>query len=243
MSAYLSRIGAERTDDLATLVRRHYLSVPFETLSIHLGEPIDTRPEALLDKLVRRRRGGFCHELNGGFAWLLEQLGYRVEFLGARVHSDTGDTHPLSHVALRVTDDGGRRLLDVGFGGFVVGPVDLARPDQRVIEQEDGDLEVFTPDDVPGYRVETRARARADFRPIVYWQSTHPDSHFTRNPTCSLATPDGGRNTLNGTRLIRTGPDGARTEEELSDGEALAAYRDLFGIVIDRLPTPLYPQL
>ena len=55
---YLARIGASADDDLATLTDRHYRAVPFENLSIHLGEPIDTRPQALFDKIVRRRRGG-----------------------------------------------------------------------------------------------------------------------------------------------------------------------------------------
>jgi N-hydroxyarylamine O-acetyltransferase len=51
VAEYLARIGARRDDDLATLTDRHYRSVPFESLSIHLGEPIDLRPEALFDKI------------------------------------------------------------------------------------------------------------------------------------------------------------------------------------------------
>ena len=45
-----------------------------------------------------------------------------------------------------------------------------------------------------------------------------------------------GRVTLSGRRLIRTRA-GERQESELgSDGEVLAAYRDLFGIRLDRVP-------
>jgi arylamine N-acetyltransferase len=39
--------------------------VPFENLSIHLAEPISLDERDLIDKIVRRRRGGFCYELNG----------------------------------------------------------------------------------------------------------------------------------------------------------------------------------
>ena len=70
---------------LRTLHAAHMLSVPFENLAIHLGEPIALGEEALYDKIVRRRRGGFCYELNGLFVWLLRQLGFSVTLLSARV--------------------------------------------------------------------------------------------------------------------------------------------------------------
>lgn len=240
---YLARIGASADDELATLVDLHYRAVPFENLSIHLGETIDIRPGALFDKIVRRRRGGFCYELNTLFGWLLDELGYDVRFLGARVHVGDGDSVPLAHEALSATgDDGVARLVDVGFGGFCVAALDLAGGSERVVPQADGDVEVHDADGGPGYRLDAREYARGDFEPTCYWMATHPDSQFTRGPTCSLPLAPAGRVTLAGTRLIRTAADGTRTEEDLSDGEALTAYRDVFGIVLDRLPVPLYPS-
>jgi arylamine N-acetyltransferase len=50
--------------------------------------------KALYDKIVRRRRGGFCYELNGLFAWLLRQLGFTVTLLSARVAQADGDFSP-----------------------------------------------------------------------------------------------------------------------------------------------------
>src|SRR5579859_5767590 len=52
---------------LRTLHEAHLLAVPFENLSIHYGQPIILEAAALYDKIVRRRRGGFCYELNGLF--------------------------------------------------------------------------------------------------------------------------------------------------------------------------------
>src|SRR5215469_17119584 len=49
---------------LRTLHEAHLLAVPFENLSIHYGQPIFLEDQALYDKIVRRRRGGFCYELN-----------------------------------------------------------------------------------------------------------------------------------------------------------------------------------
>jgi N-hydroxyarylamine O-acetyltransferase len=240
---YLARFGAHPHDDLATLTDRHYRAVPFESLSIHLDEPIDLRPEALFDKIVRRRRGGFCYELNGLFGWLLAELGFDVAFLGARVHGRDRDTVPLAHLALRVTgDDGIARLTDVGFGGFCVPALELAGGSVQVVPQPDGDVEVHAPDGGPGYRLDARPYARDDFAPTCYWAATHPDSGFTGGPTCTVPLSPAGRVTLSGNRLIRTAADGTRTEDDLSDGEALSAYRDLFGIVLHRLPVPLHPR-
>lgn len=237
VSAYLGRIGAHEDDDLAELADRHFRSVPFENLSIHLGEPIDLVPEALFDKIVHRRRGGFCFELNGLFAWLLAELGYDVRFLGGVVHTPAGDTAPLAHMAL--TADG--LLVDVGFGGFLVLPTALDEPSPRIDPQPDGDVEVRGPGGDPGYRLELRERSRADFGPTCHWTATHPDSGFTHGPTCSLPTADGGRVTMAGSHRIVTAVDGTRTEDDLPDDEALAAYRDLFGIDLDRLPVALHP--
>ena len=81
------------------------------------------------------------------------------------------------------------------------------------------------------------ARARAGrLRPTCWWQQTSPDSHFTRSTICSRLTDDG-RISLSGRTLIRTSG-GSRTEEQLaSDDAVLAAYREHFGIALDRVPT------
>jgi N-hydroxyarylamine O-acetyltransferase len=249
-AAYLERIGATEpgppsAEGLALLQRAHLWAVPFENLSIHLGEPVVLEPAALVAKLVDRRRGGFCYELNGAFAELLRALGYRVSLLAARVFDGERPGPPFDHLALRVDLDE-PWLVDVGFGRFSLLPLRLeergAQPDPHgtvVISPygDHGELDVRL-DGVPQYRLDPRPYRLADFGPTCWWQTTSPQSHFTRSTTCSLLAPDGGRTTLSGTRLIRTAPDGGRTEEQLTDAGALSAYREHFGIVLDRLPTP-----
>lgn len=94
--AYLARLGiapGSATTDLAGLTllhERHPRTVPFENLSVHLGEPIFLAAAALVDKLTVRRRGWFCYELNGAFAALLTTLGFRVDLYEARVGPDGG---------------------------------------------------------------------------------------------------------------------------------------------------------
>ncbi len=106
-------------DTLRELHLRHLRTVPFENLSIHLGEEIVLDEKRLLDKIVAGRRGGFCYELNGAFGALLAALGYDVTLLAARVYGGGGRLGiPYDHLAaLRVrTVDGDDWLADVGFG-------------------------------------------------------------------------------------------------------------------------------
>jgi N-hydroxyarylamine O-acetyltransferase len=248
LDAYLARIGAARPAGpdaaaLRELQLRHLRALPFENLSIHLDEPIVLDPAALLDKLVRRRRGGFCYELNGAFADLLSTIGFDVTLLAARVFGEDGPGPPLAHLALRVDVDGdGPWLADVGFGRHSSYPLRLDPRDEqadpggtfRIAETADGDLDVIR-DGQPQYRLEPRPRSLADFEPTCWWQQTSPRSHFTRSPVCSLPTEDG-RLTLSDRTLIRT-TGKQREERTLSgDAEVLDAYRTWFGIVLDRLP-------
>ena len=252
LAAYLARIGMPCPSvldqgTLRDLHCAHLMAVPFENLSIHLGEPILLDEASLLDKIVRRRRGGFCYELNGAFAWLLEGLGAQVTRVSARVYGEGGQLGPpFDHLALvvRIPDGTGRWLADVGFGSHSTYPLladsraEQADPGGRfqLADAPDGDIDVLM-DGQPQYRFESRERALADFVPTCWWQQTSPQSHFTRSVICSRLTEDG-RISLTGRRLIRTAG-GQRAEEELPDDQAvLAAYRGHFGIGLDRVPEP-----
>ncbi|MER7848509.1 arylamine N-acetyltransferase [Kitasatospora sp. NPDC096077] len=247
-AAYLERIGvadpgAPTEANLARLQWAHLRAVPFENLSIHLGEPVVLDPAALVAKVVDRRRGGFCYELNGAFAELLRSLGYRVSLLAARVFDRERLGPPFDHLALRV-DLAEPWLVDVGFGRFSHQPLRL---DERGEQADPQGVFTIVPggpyweldvlmDGAPQYRLDPRPYPLADFGPTCWWQSTSPQSPFAKGATCTLPTGDGGRITLSGHRLIRTAPDGTRDERRLTDAEALAAYREHFGIVLDRLP-------
>jgi len=225
--AYLDRVGvpasaASGAAGLRALHRAHQLTVPFENLSIHLAEPISLDEPDLIDKIVRRRRGGFCYELNGAFALLLEALGAQVSRVAARVYGEAGRlSPPFDHLALivRLADGSGPWLADTYTGDAAAA----------------GDIDVLK-DGQPQYRLETRERSLADCVPTCWWQQTSPLSHFTRSTICSRLTP-GGRVSISGRMLIQTIRGGTRTEQRLDTDDALlAAYRDNFGIELSRLP-------
>ncbi|MFJ8051250.1 arylamine N-acetyltransferase [Streptomyces luteogriseus] len=266
VDAYLRRLGADHpawptVDALRDLHLRHLRTVPFENLSIHLGEEIVLEEKRLLDKVVGARRGGFCYELNGSFGALLAALGYDVALLAGRVYGDEGRLGiPYDHLALRVrTVDGGDWLADVGFGAHSHLPLAFgdrgeqedpggtfriveAGPDAAGVRGGHGtvdaaDLDVFR-DGRAQYRLEVRPRALGDFVAGAWWHSTSSVSHFTRSLVCSRVTEDGGRITLSGRRLTVTAADGTRGERELeADEEILGVYRERFGIELDKVPT------
>lgn len=253
IDAYLERIGARRPDtpdaaSLRELQERHLETVPFENLSIHLDERITLTEDALFDKIVRRRRGGFCYELNGAFAALLGGLGFEVTLLAVKVFGKGGKTGPpFDHLALRVDLDE-PWLADVGFGRHARHPLRLrgTEPQQdvegefQVLPAPEGDREIRWNGEAVCL-VEARARELTDFVPTCWWQSTSPDSHFTGYLICSLPTPTG-RITLSGDRLYET-VSGERNETTLPDKDViLATYRDRFGVELDRLPSILHPR-
>ena len=131
LPSYLARINYSGPNEstaktLRALHHAHLLAVPFENLDIALGRKIITDEDAILNKIVTLRRGGFCYELNYAFAALLRALGFHVTLLSARVARSNGEEGPeFDHLALRV-DLGEPWLADVGFGESFLEPLRLA---------------------------------------------------------------------------------------------------------------------
>lgn len=250
VGAYLRRLGIDgppppNARSLARLHRRHLYSVTFDNLSIQLDEPVDLSEAALYDKIVRRRRGGFCYELNGLFAALLRKLGYHVTLLSAGVARGDGGFGPeFDHLLLRVELEQSW-LVDVGFGENFRAPLDLEATGPQVQGtksyrlQRQADFHVLQERSAAGrwkdsYRFSLTPRDIDDFAGMCSYHQTSPKSHFTRNRVCSLATPVG-RKTLSGMKLIETGRDGVRRERAVADEiEYRQLLRDYFGIPLSK---------
>jgi N-hydroxyarylamine O-acetyltransferase len=229
---YLERIGcsnvrASGADLLFAIHEAHLLHVPFENLSIHRGEPIELRTEWLFDKIVRRRRGGFCYELNGLFAELLLALGFEVERLEARVYKQDGELGiPFDHLCLRV----GPFLCDVGFGECFVTPLLLEeRGDQGGFRIEAvGEERDLWKGEQRQYRFALAPRRLEEFAEGCRYHQTSPDSPFTKKRVCSMLTKEG-RVTLRDDRLIeRSGDEVRETQIDAATWRRLLTER--FGI-------------
>lgn len=219
----------------------HLMAVPFENLSVLLGEPVRLDEEALCDKLLLRQRGGFCYELNYAFALLLRALGFAVDLLAAEVCSEQGVGPPFDHLLLRVGCRDGDYLADVGFGDSFLRPIGLSGDvslqdgiSYRLLR--DGDARMLERRSPGGswqavYRFGPAAHDIAEFDPMCRFHQHDPASHFTRNLICSRARPDG-RITLSGARLIVT-LGGDRLEQPIADAAALCrCLQRHFGIVV-----------
>ena len=248
IEAYLQRINYRgpldpTSETLRLLQVAHLLAVPFENLSIHSGEAIVLDDAALFDKIVHRRRGGFCYELNGLFAALLRALGYEVAMLSAQVANSQGKFGPdFDHMALTVTLDG-RWLVDVGFGDSFLEPLRLDDRAEQVQGERvyridlDGAYHVLEQQTDAGdwktlYRFSLKPYEYSDYSEMCHFHQTSPTSHFTRARICSRATPEG-RITCSDMRFITTDAGGRRRERLLANQEEYAlVLREQFGILM-----------
>ncbi|MFW2332244.1 arylamine N-acetyltransferase family protein [Ilumatobacter sp.] len=221
--------GGTPTTDLETLAqlqRLHMTAVPFENLSITQGIHLTTDAEASVDKIVRAGRGGWCFELNGAFAWLLEHLGFRVTLLGAAVLLD-GPSEVIEHLTLEVTVDR-PYLVDVGFGESFIrplalnaaGPQDGGNGTYELIGSPQGTTLTRHVDGLPTpeYRFKRVAHRLDDFTAVSDSMQIDPDKQWRAKPFATRLL-DGGpdRVTLRTHRLevVRDG----RIDERALDGD------------------------
>jgi N-hydroxyarylamine O-acetyltransferase len=236
---------------LRELQRAHMFNVPFENLDIGLKRPIQLTEEALWNKLIVQRRGGFCYELNGLFAALLKEIGFQVTHLNARVYNREGKLGiDFDHLALlvQVPDQPGRWLADVGFGDSFNEPLSFEEPGEHAQGLRSYRLEQM-PD---GYTVWQRSyegtwerqyffdlqprNFPVDYQAACLYHQTSPKSSFTRGSIISKATPDG-RVSLEEGRLIIT-RNGQRSERPVRDkNEYRALLKQHFDVTLPQEQT------
>ncbi len=233
IDCYLDRIGLTGpiVADLANLEllqRSHLTSIPFENLDVYAHREVRTDPAWVLAKVVDRQRGGWCFDLNGAFAELLEGLGYQVRRLAAHVLFGSGAPMP-THMTLEVSLDR-PYLVDVGFGDSFIKPLplDSAGPhdggtgeygfvfDDDVVtlvsHEEDGATQ-------PHYRFSRDTRRLAEFEDASVYLRTTPGLRWTQSRFVTRLL-DGGpdRVTLLSDR-IKFRRDGVWTEHPVDDSE------------------------
>jgi len=254
LSGYFDRIDYRGPADptlevLQHLMTAHTRTIPFENLDPVLGVPVDDLSvTALTEKLVHRRRGGYCYEHNGLMGYALTEIGFQVRRLAGRVIWMLGPDAPLparTHTVLAVRFPGAQAtyLVDVGFGGqtptspirFEIGGVQqTTREPYRLEDRRDG---LVLQTEVRGdwqdlYEFTTRSQPQIDLTVGSWYVSTHPKSHFVTGLLVAMVTDDA-RYNLSG-RNLAIHRDGG-TEKVLLDGAAAVVdtLRDRFGINID----------
>lgn len=254
LDAYFRRIAYRGSrepvlDTLRGLHACHVLAIPFENLSPLLGESVPLDVEALEDKLVRRGRGGYCYEHNLLFRQALEQLGFNVAGLAARVlwNAPPGVVRPRTHMLLRVDFNRTHWIADVGYGNFTLtAPLELDSAAEQRTSHEPFRL-------VPGsgeFRLEIRLaggwaalyafdlqeQTLSDYEPCNWYVSTHPQSQFVTDLIASRAVP-GKRVTLRNNSLAVHPVGGETVRRTLGTAAELRQVLGTeFGIPLDGLP-------
>lgn len=205
---YLKRINytGALTPTLPVLIElqnHHLLAIPFENLDIHYGKKIVLDLGEIYLKVVEGKRGGFCYELNGLFYELLKYIGFQVKRISARVYSEEkGFGQEFDHLAIVVTLDGSDYLADVGFGEFSLSPLRIVLDEEQIDKR--GKFKITQHDEQylcvnkekdgvwgPEYIFTLRERNLDEYKGMCRYQQTSPDSHFTQNRICSIATENG----------------------------------------------------
>ncbi len=225
---------------LSKLQLMHLLNVPFENLDIHNHIKIDLNN--LYDKIVLRKRGGFCYELNGVFYQLLKEIGFNAKMVSARVYNSSKDYSPeFDHMTLIVTLKDDKYLVDVGFGEFTSYPVKIElnkeimdpagvfriesyNEDHKVIKKKNADGKF-----IAEYMFSEKERQTEEFYERCNFHQTSNESHFMQKRISSLLTKTG-RITLAGDKMKIT-ENGEVQERQLNNEQEIQqALWNYFGI-------------
>ncbi|NYF24758.1 arylamine N-acetyltransferase [Sporosarcina sp. JAI121] len=224
--------------NLTALQQLHMQHVPFENLDVIRRVPIYLNLPNFYEKIVSRKRGGYCYELNGLFKWLLTELGYDAHLIAATVQRPTGewakaDTHAAIHVLLEEP-----YLVDVGFGDSTCLPIPMNGEERtdisgtyRVNRQNNHTFELERDEDSGSrtlYRFGLTPKSLTDFHEGCVFNQVAKDSTFTHSDIVTRATPLG-RVTLNNETITLT-ENNIRTKTVLSEEEKICTLSDTFGI-------------
>jgi N-hydroxyarylamine O-acetyltransferase len=222
----------------------HTLNIPFENLDVFYRKPILLDGASLHKKIVKERRGGYCFEMNGIFSLVLQEMGFKVTNLLARVTIDGIHYTTKTHQAILVETGGNRWLADVGFGNDgIIAPLILEENTEqkqfahtyRIIRHstlgyvlqkkgEDGynPLYAFTLDEC----------SPEDFLMSNHFTSTFPESFFIKMRMCTMPTKDG-RITLTDDHFKVVEENNVSDISIKNEYEFNAVLKDHFGLDLD----------
>ena len=246
LESYFERInyrgGTEANEDtLRDIHTAHTLNVPFENLDVFYRRPILLDGVSLYKKIVEERRGGYCFEMNGIFSLVLQEMGFKVTNLLARVTIDGTHYTTKTHQAILVEIGGNTWLADVGFGNDgIIAPLILEEDTeqkqfahtyrlvkhskfgwvlQKKMEDSYAPLYAFTLDEC----------SPEDFLMSNHFTATFPGSFFLTMRMCTMPTKDG-RITLTDSHLKVVKNNGVLDTPITNDSEFNTALKKHFSL-------------
>lgn len=238
-AAYMERIGlggAELRADLESLDRiisSHLTHVAFENMDTWgRGVCPELGIGKLFDKIVTRRRGGWCFELNSLLNAFLKELGFETYMVASNVIAGREEIGPPSHCSVVCIIDGQKYFCDVGYGGPVpFGGLSFSGESRLGFHLERDGAFVKLVNEAQG-RVESQFRdmpvMAVEFIPMNYYISQIPTSPFRNQLHLNLRLPDGSASLVERDFKFRRGKEKLERQIEISElPEVLEKY---FGI-------------
>lgn len=232
-------------ENLALLQKSHLFSIPYETLDQMNNIPLSLTPEAVYEKIVLGKRGGYCFETQGLLCYVLRTLGYDVVQYAGRFMNEPGVIQMRRHRILIVTLDGKRYLCDVGMRAetsrvpleLTVGLVQTDGVGEYRFERDDfygWVLYQKLPDKEykPLYAFTEEVQIDDDFVMPSFYCEKHPDSPFNKIMKIAIYTPDSNLNIVdNEYKVYRMGK---CVEEQIikNRAEAEKLLLEKFGIIV-----------
>ena len=256
---YFDRIGYRgharpTVSTLASLLRRHVCAVPFENIDVQLGQWLTTDMEDAFEKIVDRGRGGWCYEQNGLFGWALAEIGFDVTRVAGAVRRDErGDAALNNHLCLLVREPGARSpvyLADVGFGGSMTAPIELAESEQiqppyriglRSFKEQCWRLSEESADGASNYEFETKPADESALAAKCGQLQSDPQSGFVQNLVVQKRFP-GAHVCLRGRVLSTTTANGKQSKLLETAEELASTVSDLLGLDVPGI-ADLWPRV
>jgi N-hydroxyarylamine O-acetyltransferase len=250
LGAYFARIGfggpaTPRLETLRAIHRLHPQAIAFENLSPLMRWPVRLDLRSLQDKLVIQQRGGYCYEHNLLLKRALEEIGFRVVGLAARVLLNQSEdaVRPRTHMLLQVDIDDEIWIADVGFGGMTLtAPLRLVEQVPQETPHEPFRLKRLSGDyalqaEVTGawrtlYRFDLQEQVLPDYELTSWYLSNNPESHFVMTLIAARTQPQR-RYALRNTELtVHELNRESVTRSLTSATELREVLRETFGIAV-----------
>lgn len=236
-------------ENLDIILENTAKTIPFENLSIIENRTSDITKRNLMNKLLVRKEGGLCYELNSILYFFMIEHGFNaVLSRGVVFKNATQEYHSLgrTHVIILITHKDQTYLIDTGFGGNLpLKPVPLTgetissnngqfRINKDNCEHGNYVLEIKLKykdkDWKIGYAFDSRKSTMdvSEFNAIQTIIAEHQESPFNKSPLISKLT-NRGSISLTNTSFTQWN-DGIVTKEKIDDAGFKKLIKQHFGI-------------
>ncbi|WP_338473327.1 arylamine N-acetyltransferase (plasmid) [Niallia sp. XMNu-256] len=251
---FRKRIGIPENESipfeaLDNVLEKTAKSIPFENLCIIENKTNDITKENLINKILVKKEGGLCYELNSIFYFFLIENGFNSVLARGVIYENAIQEFLIlgrTHVTILITHQKQTYLIDTGFGGNLpLKPVPLTgetitsnNGDFRIrkLESEHGDyvlemkLKHKDTDWKIGYAFDSKKPIIdvSEFNDIQTIIAEHQESPFNKKPLITRLTTRGSLTLTNNsfTQWI----DGIVTKEKIDNARFKELLKQHFGV-------------